>query len=196
MLEKLVYQVFGAGEIDAEYFDLPEALQLSVVRALNRGATAGRTLAVRAVAADMGLKVGDVSKAVVARNARLGLPVAEIAAGLKRIPLIKFNAKDLAAGKRRKKYGGVVYTAGRGAQARIPNAFIRHMRSGHVGVFTRHGKPRLPIEEKAGPSIGHVFAKHRPPSEARADEVIASTLIADIDYRLARARARAGQVPA
>ena len=35
------------------------------------------------------------------------------------------------------------------------------MPTGHVGVFKRRGKPRHPIDELFGASIGHVFIKHQ-----------------------------------
>lgn len=188
--------VAGVGLIADEFEAAPAQCQRALVRSLNRGTVAGRTFLVSTVAKDIGIRNASVAKAIITRNASLNNPTAQIAAGLKRIPVIDMNARDLAAGKRRKRFGGVVYSAGGGAQARIPKAFIRRMRSGHVGVFVREGRERksrgawsknLPIEEKAGPSIGRVVAKFEAPAVARAYEVFRNTLDREIDFRKARA---------
>lgn len=189
--------VQGVGLIADEFDAAPAMLQRALVRALNRGTTAGRTLLVSAVARDIGLRNAAASKAIITRRATIHTPTSQIAAGLKRIPVIDLNARDLAAGKRRKRFGGVVYAAGGGAQSRIPNAFIRRMRSGHLGVFVREGasveksrgawSKNLPIEEKAGPSIGRVVAKFEAPAKTRAYEMFRQTLDRDLEFRKSRA---------
>lgn len=35
----------------------------------------------------------------------------------------------------------------------LPGAFIAQMKSGHMGVFKREGRKRLPIEQKFGPAV-------------------------------------------
>lgn len=86
-----------------------------------------------------------------------------------RKPLIKFGAKQ----KRR----GVSYRIEKGGKrTTLPGVFLAEMpvggktgqaldfirtgQSGHVGVFKRRGKSRLPISELDGPSIPAVYQHH------------------------------------
>lgn len=158
----------GDREITAAFDAYPARTSKAMVRALNRGITAGSTVMVRAIAQDTGLKSGDVKKALPMREASLSRPMAQLAASLQRIPLSRWNARQLTR-------GGVSYRL-KGGRGRHPHAFIRTMRSGHVGVFVRKGKKRLPIKELFGPSLGHVFRKLRPAGEARVLEVFRTTL--------------------
>jgi hypothetical protein len=41
----------------------------------------------------------------------------------------------------------------------LKHAFVAKMATGHVGVFSRRGKERLPIQEHYGPSVATVFEK-------------------------------------
>ena len=93
--------------------------------------------------------------------------MAQLAASLKRIPLIRWNARQVGR--------GVSYRL-KGGRGRHPNAFIAAMRSGHRGVFVRGTTRGLPIKELFGPSLGHVFQKYRPEGEARVEEVFRTTL--------------------
>lgn len=196
--EDFSISVDGIGLVADEFEALPDVGQRALVRALNRGATAGRTFLVSAVAKDIGIKASVTSKAIKSKRATLRNPRAEISAGLVRIPVIDLNARDLGGrGRRRKGVGGVVFSSGGGAQSRIPNAFIRRMSNGHLGVFQRVGVSErrgnrawslnLPIEEKAGPSIGRVVLKYEPAAKVRALEVMLTTVEREIAYRKSKA---------
>lgn len=164
-----------------EFEGYPRRAQSAVVRALNRGMTAGRTVMSRAMAKDMGLKVSDANKALRYRQATVNTPVTRLAAGFGRIPLMAFNARGPVPS--RGKGRGVSYRMGAGnARTRLQSAFIARMRSGHEGVFMRKGRGRLPIVELRGPSPGQVFAKFRATALERAEEVFRSTL----DHELSR----------
>lgn len=145
----------------------PDRAARAVVRALNRAIKSGRTVMVREIARDTGLKSSTVREAIPIRPATLGQPSATMSASLKRIPLIEFKAKgpEPSRGKGR----GVSYNLPSGA-GRNPNAFLATMGTGHRGVFKRLTKARLPIIELFGPSLGHVFMKYRALGEARAQE--------------------------
>lgn len=176
--------VEGIRLVAEEFEGYPRRAQAAIVRALNRGMTAGRTAMGRSIAADTGLKLSDVNKALRMRPATRSTPAARLAAGFVRLPLIKFGAKRLGM---RSRVGGVVYNVKRGVQARVPSAFIARMRSGHEGVFLRKGRARLPIKQLFGPSLGQVFAKYRAPSLERALEVFRTTL----NHELGRLRSDA-----
>ncbi len=160
-------QLIGDKELDTLLKEFPGRATRAMVRALNRAIASGRTLMVRDIAGDTGLKSTVVRKAMVMREATASNPEARLAASLKRIPLIDFGASG--AYPSRGKGRGVSYRL-RGSRGRLPNAFIT-MRGGHKGVFARVGKARMPIQERFGPSIGHVFGKYRPAGIARIRQV-------------------------
>lgn len=147
------------------------------VLAMNRALKSGRTDMVRNIAADTGLKAGDVRDKLPISLATYTRALAQFGSGLKRMPLFYFKAKgpEPSRGKGR----GVTYKL-MGGKNRIANAFIATMSSGHKGVFVRAGtgakksagawSKNLPIAELYGPSLGHVFAKFRPSATARISQ--------------------------
>lgn len=178
-----IVTVEGIRLVAEEFEGYPRRAQSAVVRAINRGMTAGRTVMARAMAKDMGIKVAVATKALRHRQATANTPEARLAAGFKRIPLIDFNARESARSRGRGRGSGVTYRMGAGnARTRLQSAFIVQMRSGHTGVFMRKGRARLPIVELHGPSPGQVFAKFRATALARAEEVFRTTL----DHELSR----------
>lgn len=150
----------------------------AAVLAMNRALKSGRTEMARQIAADTGLKVGDVRDRMPISLATYTRALAQFGSGLKRMPLFYFKAKgpEPSKGKGR----GVSYNL-LGGKNRIPNAFIATMSSGHKGVFVRASggsakksagawSKNLPIQELFGPSLGHVFAKFRPAATARISQ--------------------------
>lgn len=173
---------------------LGDRAPLAIARALNRAAGAAKTVMVRAVAADMGLKAGTVREQIKVQEAR---PVrdAEMVARLSvsgtRIPLIEFGARGPEPSRGR---GKGVTSRLKGGEGRYPHAFLATMRSGHRGVFIRrpatskrHGpkpqRPQLPIYELRGPSLPHVFQKYFPLGLARGEEALATTLEHELTFR-------------
>ena len=78
----------GTDTIIADFGDKP-----AMVRALNRSISSGRTVMVREIARDTGLKSKDVRDAMRLQEATLNRPEASLGAGLKRIPLVDFQAR-------------------------------------------------------------------------------------------------------
>jgi len=166
------------------------ALTNIVVRAINRSITSARAAVVPAMAADLGLKQKDVRDALKFRKATWASPEARIAASLKRIPLIDFNARGPEPSKGRGR--GVTYKLS-GTRGRLEQAFIVTLRSGHRGVFMRKAgsthksvgawSKNLPLDkEKKGPSLGHVFKKYLPLGLARAKEAMATNLKHELSF--------------
>lgn len=157
--------VQGVDAIVLDFKEKPTQVTRALFRAMNRAVASGRTVMVREIARDVRLKSRDVRDAIRLEEASPSRLTARISASIKRIPLIDFNAK---------------MTRGRGVTARLPppgagrypHAFIATMTSGHVGVFQRVAKARLPIRELYGPSLGNVFSKYRPLGVARVEEVL------------------------
>jgi ribosomal protein L13E len=150
----------------------------AIARALNRSVTSANVVMVRAVATDLALRQSDVKERISVRNASPAHLVAQLIATGKRIPLIKFNARE--------RRGRGVTARLPGGQGSYPRAFIATMSSGHRGVFVRKGKPRLPIAELFGPSIPHVFQKHIPQGLARGLEQLAKNLVSEMRFALRR----------
>lgn len=124
----------------------------AIARALNRASVSTRTIMVRRVAQDIGLKVGDVKKVFTEQSATPENLTARVIVRSKRIPLMAWNARQTRRGVTARLPGGA---------GRYPHAFLATMPTGHRGVFQRKRPSRLPIRELRGPSITHVFHKHR-----------------------------------
>jgi len=157
----------------------------AIARALNRSVNSAKTAVVRAIAADMGLKVGDVREFVTVRLATPDRLNATFHASAERVPLIDFGAKgpEPSRGK-----GRGVTAKLRGGAGRYPNAFIATMRTGHRGVFQRRpGAGRLAIYELRGPSIWQSFKKNEAVAVERAEEQLAKNLPHELQFALSRA---------
>jgi hypothetical protein len=129
--------LIGDKAVDAALRDYPKKATRAIVRAMNRALTSGRTLLVQRIAADTGLKSGDIKKAMTVREASSQSLEARLGLGLKRIPLISFNARGPEPSRGRGR--GVSYRL-TGGSGRIPNAFIATMKSGHRA--SSHGHRR------------------------------------------------------
>ena len=167
-----------------DFSGIKRRIPAAIARALNRSIESAKTAMNRAIAQDMGLKVSTVSDLIRVERATEDQRVARLYASFKRIPLIDFNARgpEPSRGK-----GRGVTARMPGGLGRYPNAFIATMRSGHRGVFTRRSAAgRLPIAELRGPSIGHVFVKHKAIGEARGQEQLAKNLASEFRFALSR----------
>lgn len=172
---------FKAAGLLAGIEDLGRKMPKAVKRALARTATTVRADLSRLIAADTALPV---------RTVKLGVSVTIasdtkvlLSASNRRVPLIEFKARgpEPSLGQGR----GVSYSLP-GGRGRLPHAFIATMSTGHRGVFMRTEGPRLPIDEKHGPSLGGVFHKHLKPVEERAQETLVANLRHEIDFAAKR----------
>lgn len=158
---------------------LKERANPAIARALNRAGGSAKTVMVREIARDLGLKAGDVRDEVWIVDATGSHLQVTLMASPKRIPLMDFRAKQT-------RRAGVTakLPTGRG---RYPNAFIARMKSGHEGVFARVGKSRLPITELHGPSIARSFTKHVKVGIARGEEQLVKNLRSELKFAMSRA---------
>lgn len=167
---------------------VPSRVARASVRAMNRAIASSRTVMVREVARDTGLRATDVRNAMPLREATISQPEAVFKAGLRRLPLMQFKARGPEPTKGRGR--GVSYRLP-GGRGRIPDAFIAQMASGHRGVFKRAEtvtrtstggwSKNLPVIELFGPSLGHVFAKFRPLGLARLREAFQTNVTHEIE---------------
>jgi hypothetical protein len=152
----------------------PKATRRASVRAMNRAVKSANALMARLIGADMGLKSSDVKHGLRVWEANVNSPSAGLAAKLKRVPLTTFGAKQFKAGVR--------YKLGSRGTRTLAGGFMATVGGGHVGVFKRVGKTRLPIKQRFGPSIGHVFAKFRPEAKAQILEVFEKNLGHELSF--------------
>ena len=174
---------------------LAQRFPQATARALNRAIASASVVMVREVAADMGLKQGDVKRYITTRLAPLAAAADQLSAAVvassARIPLIRFSARGPEPSRGR----------GRGVTARLPTgpgrypqAFIATMASGHRGVFVRAGassrrsagarSANLPVTELHGPSVPLVFGKHLPAGLARGEEQLRKNLVHELRFAL------------
>lgn len=164
---------------------LKEKAPIAIARALNKSIASAKTVMVRVIGQDMGLKAVDVRDRIGLRPATANHHVATLYAHASRIPLIDFNAKSTKS--------GVIYRIGSGGRQRISNAFIARVKGplpsgvvspGHTGVFVRRGKTRLPIDQLFGPSIWGVFKKNEAVGIARGQEQLEKNLKSEFRFAL------------
>lgn len=159
------------------------ARDVAIPRALNRAAASSRTFMGRNMASDMTLKVSTVREQLKIANATMNRPVAQVSVTGARIPLYDFGARQT---KR-----GVTARTGKSGRQLYPSAFIAKMRSGHIGVFKRTTKKRLPIVELHGASLPYIFAKYLPQGQAFAEDALAKNLAHEFRFALAQQGAAA-----
>ena len=161
----------------------PRETERAQIRAVNRGVQSARTAGARAIAKDMGLKVGDARDQLKMELARPAQPEARLRASRKRIPLIRFKGTTGPEPSRGK---GRVKSGLKGGKRAIPGAFIATPR--RRGVFRRLGKGRGPITELHGPSIYRVAKKKIAEMKARGREVAAKELLRLLRREVGRSR--------
>jgi hypothetical protein len=178
---RIELKLTGLDEFDANLKRLGERAPTVIARALNRAATSARAQLTKDTAADMKpLKVSVVREAFKISNATPSRQIATITARAERIALPKFGARA-ARGRGR----GVTWTM-KGERKSALHAFMATMQSGHVGVFERKGKPRLPIAELRGPSVASVAAKYGAAGEARFGDMLRTRLAHEIEFELTK----------
>lgn len=130
--------------------DTPKVIPKIVSRAINRTTTTARAEIARKIAAEVKIKISDIKNKIGRTKATSRRWESILNIKARRIPLMKFGAKQTAK--------GVSYTIKKsGGRKFIESAFIATMKSGHQGVFKRKTAGRLPIIELFGPSVGEVF---------------------------------------
>lgn len=94
-----------------------------------------------------------------------------------------------AVRKRVAKFAGVEVSVQKGKRTQLRQAFMARMKSGHIGVFRRMGKSRLPIMEKAVISIGSMAqaAKVQPIILKKIGESWVKIFPHELEYQLGKA---------
>lgn len=184
----------NTSNVDKAIEQLKARAPQAIARAMNRSIVSARTVMVKHIAADTGLKSAVVKEQIVTREARPDKLTASIEMRGKRIPLIDFRAKGPEPSRGR---GRGVTARLPGGAGRYPHAFIATTRSGHRGVFERYDSggrtgARGPrggrVYQLHGPSFPHVFQKFLPEGLARGHEA----LVANVQHELRFALKQSG----
>jgi hypothetical protein len=171
---------------------------IAIARALNRSIGSGKTVMVRLLAKDMGLKQAYIRDRITTRPATPSTPLAQLVARSTPIPLIAFGARGPIPSRGR---GRGVTARNPGGAGRYPHAFIAKVRYAskdgeghHLGVFERvrgankrgrrPHRSQLPIRQLHGPSIAHVFSKNVAVGLTHAQEVLAKNLRHELKFAL------------
>lgn len=168
---------------------------IAIARALNRSAASGKTIMVRVLADDLGVKQKDIRDKVIVVRATPEQHVASLRASAKRIPVYDMGARGPFPSRAR---GRGVTWRNQGQRKRDRSAFIARVGTGgHMGVFKRlkptrsraglrRGSPGLPIDELFGPSIAHAFTNRVGEAQARMREVLTKNLQHELQFALSR----------
>lgn len=140
---------------------VPQGMPRVVSRAINKTAVSARAKVVRALAGLTGLRQKDIRDRMRIRKATYRRWWARIHISPRRIPLIRFGARQTRK--------GVTYRGEGRKRQLVPGAFIATMPGGELGVFKRSTGQSLPIYERFGPSLGMVYAN----AQRLADGVLA-----------------------
>lgn len=152
-------------EVEKLLADVPRGAPKAISTAINKTLRRVRTMEAREIREELNLKYSDVLARFRIEHSTVAKLAGSVTASRKAVPMIKYGAKQTAAGVR------VIVRRSRGVET-IKSAFIATMASGHTGVFRRapdakhrrvikNGKSRstaLPIKEVYGPTVVGVLA--------------------------------------
>jgi len=124
-----------------------ERRNAAYARAINKAVAQARTQWVRFIVKSTQLPYGYVRSATVVFNASAARPTATLMVSGRYLTLFRYALA--AGGKPFLLPSGVV--AGRWGMHR--GAFIAKMPNGHIGIFARTSKKRLPLKQLYGPSV-------------------------------------------
>ncbi len=147
---------------------IPGGIEKATQSALTRAATSGRSGAAREVGKLYHLKAADFKKYT---NTYQHIRRAgdEISVGIQfrgyHIPLIRFNSRFTSSGRIK------VQVSRSSSPEEFKHVFRAEMASGHIGLFERAGKNRLPIEQKFGPSVPQMMGANPTLAPAIGDKV-------------------------
>lgn len=129
----------------------------TIYRSLNKAVDAGKTEAVRYTRAKLNLKRAAAAEAISVRKAASAALTGQILIVPKAVPLIDYSARQTQKGVTVQIYKG-------GSRKLVRHAFKARMKSGHIGVFTRHEEGqmgrsgRLPIRQLFSLSVRLLFS--------------------------------------
>ena len=161
---------------------IPGAMNRIVPPSLNRTAGWVRTRMARAVAGQMGSKVGEARRQIRIEKATQHWWSAHVMIMNAAIPLIVLRARQDRL--------GVTYRLKNNKPHRRRHAFIATMPSGHRGVFKRRTRHRLPIVEQSIRLQKAIDTAFLPPLARAAGGQLTKEVAGRLRWQLERARRR------
>lgn len=136
--------------VNRVFTDIKNGAPRVMVRALNKTASKAKTESSREIRKIVTLKAKTVNNAIKIQKANFKNLSAKLTISGRPLPLYAYGVRQTNSG---------VSVRVRKSKPieKHKSAFIARMKSGHIGVFKRRGRSRIPIDEKAGPSIPAVF---------------------------------------
>lgn len=163
---------------------IPEGAPKAVSRALNRASVTAKNEMARKAREKYYVKQRDLTTTIKINKAAPDSLTAEVKSEGKAIALSKFkiNPSRPQPGRR----APIAARVKRGGGGAIGSGFVARMRSGHIGVFTRAGRRRLPIKERYGPSVPQMLGNEEVMEHAgnKASEMFEKRLDHEIDHIL------------
>ncbi len=155
--------------------------RMAVISGTNHTARKVRTAGMKAVRKIYNIKTKDIKPTIWIVKATRSKPYALFKVWGYRLGVAKFSAKQTKRGVTFKIKKG-------GGRKRIGKAFIATMASGHVGVFKREGKSRLPIDEKLTISVPEMFGSKKVTTAMQTviNRDLAARVWRDYKYRIER----------
>lgn len=106
----------------------------------------------------------------------------------KKLKEFKYNRRAIRSGQLRRG-GAVSVEVRRGSRKLVsgdPKPFMTILKSGHVAIFQRTGRDRLPIQKLFGPGVGGLFQSDKIREEVGhlIDEKFEPLFLADLKWRL------------
>ncbi len=141
--------------IEQLFENTPQEAKVILWRAINRAATAVKTRTSVTIRRHYIVKAEDVKKRIKIRKATANSLSAQIRASGPVTPIMKFDVRPTSPNSDQV----TARVLRQGSRKKINNGFIARSGNGHVNVFTRVGRSRLPIQGRYGPSIAQMMAK-------------------------------------
>lgn len=146
----------------------PDGVQKAAESALNRAGISGRAAAAREVGKQYYLRSSDFKK-YTKSSQHVSRSGGDITVSLNfrgfHVPLIRFKTALTSSGHIRSQ----VLRNSSGDV--LKHVFQAEMKSGHIGLFERYGKSRLPIEQKFGPSIPQMMGANPELADAVGNDI-------------------------
>jgi hypothetical protein len=133
-----------------------EGYRKVILRSLIKVADQAETLGNRLVRETYNISRSEVDKGIHVTPASISNLRVNINVRGRHLPRIMF-APNQKVGRK----GGVILRIKKGGRSLAKNAFITQMGGGHIGVFKRKGKSRLPIGETFTISVAEMFGSNR-----------------------------------
>lgn len=162
----------------------PKQIPIVTALAINRAAESARSMAGQSVRNTYHVKHKDVIRTIKIRKATSFDLTAHIQSRGSAIKLASFKVTPNKPQPKRKK--PISVSVKKSTKKSIKSAFVAETKSGHINVFTRVSKRRLPIQGHYGPSVPQMIGNESVVQlvEDRAMEVLDTRLEHEINRLL------------